>query len=100
MGRVMGAVSFKNSLAGRKVLDLGLEGKVALVTAASKGLGSAVATELAREGARAGISSRDSESLSKTAGEIREETGAEVDFRAADLTSAGEIEALISHATG
>jgi 3-oxoacyl-[acyl-carrier protein] reductase len=79
-------------------LDLGLEGKIALVTAASKGLGRAVATELAREGARVVISSRDRESLSKTASEIREETGVEVDFRVADLRSAGEIEALVSHA--
>jgi 3-oxoacyl-[acyl-carrier protein] reductase len=57
-------------------LDLGLEGKVALVTAASKGLGRAVATELAREGARVVVSSRDEENLYRTVGEIREETGA------------------------
>jgi 3-oxoacyl-[acyl-carrier protein] reductase len=79
-------------------LDLGLEGKVALVTAASKGLGRAIATELAREGARVVISSRAEKALSKTAGEIGEETGAEVDYRAADLTTAGDIEALVSHA--
>jgi 3-oxoacyl-[acyl-carrier protein] reductase len=80
-------------------LDLGLEGKVALVTAASKGLGRAVATELASEGASVVISSRDRERLSKTASEeIREETGAEVDFRVADLASAKEIEALVSQA--
>ena len=79
-------------------MDLGLEDKVALVTAASKGLGKAVAVELAREGARVVISSRDEAALSGTAAEIREETGAEVDFRAADLTNAREIEALISHA--
>ena len=79
-------------------MDLGLEGKVALVTAASKGLGRAVATELAREGSRVVISSRDEEALSQTAGEIREETGGEVEYRAADLTSAGDIKALISHA--
>jgi 3-oxoacyl-[acyl-carrier protein] reductase len=81
-------------------LDLGLEGKVALVTAASKGLGRAIATELAREGARVVISSRDEEALARTTAEIREETSAEVDFCAADLTSAEEIGALISHATG
>ncbi len=79
-------------------MDLGLEGKVALVTAASKGLGRAVATELAREGARVVISSRDEENLYQTAGEIREETGAEVEYRPADLTNADDIEALISHA--
>jgi 3-oxoacyl-[acyl-carrier protein] reductase len=79
-------------------LDLGLEGKVALVTAASKGLGRAIATELAREGASVVISSRDEEALARTAAEIREETNADVDLRAADLTSAEEIGALISHA--
>ena len=79
-------------------MDLGLEDKVALVTAASKGLGRAVATELAREGAHVVISSRDEEALSKTAAEIRLETGAEVDYRAADLRSAEDIRALISHA--
>jgi 3-oxoacyl-[acyl-carrier protein] reductase len=80
-------------------LDLGLEGRVALVTAASKGLGRAVATELARERAKVLISSRDGENLSKTAAEIHAETGAEVEFRAADLTGAEDIEALVSHAT-
>jgi 3-oxoacyl-[acyl-carrier protein] reductase len=77
-------------------LDLGLEGKVALVTAASKGLGRAIATELVREGARVVISSRDEENLSQTADEIREETGAEVEYRVADLTNAEDIEGLIS----
>ena len=79
-------------------MDLGLEGKVALVTAASKGLGRAVATELAREGARVVISSRDEDALSKTAAEIHEETGAEVAYRAANLRNAEDIKALISHA--
>jgi len=80
-------------------VDLGLNGKVALVTAASKGLGRAIATELAREGARVVISSRDGEALARTAAEIREETGAEeVDYRAADLTSAGDIRTLVSYA--
>ena len=79
-------------------MDLGMSGKVALVTAASKGLGRAIATELAREGARVVISSRDEEALSRTATEIWEETGAEVDYRAADLRNAADIEALVSHA--
>src|SRR3712207_8479229 len=80
-------------------MDLGLEGKVALVMAASKGLGRAVATELAREGTRVGISSRDEGALAETAAKIGDETGAEVEPRAADITRAEDIRALFSHAT-
>jgi len=79
-------------------MDLGLGGKTALVTAASKGLGRAIATELAREGARVVISSRDEGALARTAAEIGDETGAEVEFRTADLTSGEDIEALVAHA--
>jgi 3-oxoacyl-[acyl-carrier protein] reductase len=67
-------------------VDLGLRGKTALVTAASKGLGRAVATELAREGARVVISSRDEKALAGTAAEIVE------------VTSGEDIDALIRHA--
>ncbi len=79
-------------------MDLGLQGKVALVMAASKGLGRAVATELAREGARVVISSRDEDTLAQTAAEINEEMGAEVAHHAADITRAGDVSALVSHA--
>ncbi len=79
-------------------MDLGLEGKVALVTAASRGLGRAVATELAREGARVVISSRDENRLSGTAAEIGDETGAEVGYFPSDLSAEGDVEALVSHA--
>jgi 3-oxoacyl-[acyl-carrier protein] reductase len=57
-----------------------------------------VATELAREGARVVISSRDEDTLAQTAAEISEETGAEVEHRAADITRAEDVRALISHA--
>lgn len=76
-------------------MDLGLEGKVALVLAASKGLGRAVATELAREGARVMISSRGEDALAQTAAEISSETGAEVDHHAADLTRGEDVDGLI-----
>ena len=45
-------------------MDLGLRGKVALVAAASKGLGRAVAEELAAEGAKLAICSRNAARLS------------------------------------
>lgn len=51
-------------------MELGLEGKVALVMGASKGIGRGVAAALAREGARVAISSRSQERLEATAAEI------------------------------
>ncbi|MEA2351681.1 MAG: 3-oxoacyl-[acyl-carrier protein] reductase [Thermoleophilaceae bacterium] len=51
-------------------MDLGLEGRVALVTGASKGLGRATAAVLAREGVRVAISSRSRERIDATATEI------------------------------
>jgi 3-oxoacyl-[acyl-carrier protein] reductase len=51
-------------------MDLGLEGRVALVTGASKGLGRATAAELVSEGARVAISSRSPERIDATAADI------------------------------
>jgi 3-oxoacyl-[acyl-carrier protein] reductase len=51
-------------------MDLGIEGRVALVLGASKGIGRAVATELAAEGARVAIASRSRETLEELAAEI------------------------------
>jgi 3-oxoacyl-[acyl-carrier protein] reductase len=48
-------------------MDLGLNGKVALVTGASKGLGRAIAAELAAEGAHVAVSSRSSERIEEAA---------------------------------
>src|SRR4051812_21934446 len=77
-------------------MDLGLTGKVALVTAGSKGLGKAIALELAREGAEVVISSRSAEELQKTAAEIAVATGHEPFTVAADLTKGEEIDRLIA----
>ena len=51
-------------------MDLGLDGKVALVTAASKGLGRAAAEALAAEGAHVAINSRDPERIRAAAAEL------------------------------
>ncbi len=77
-------------------MDLGLDGKVALVTAASRGLGAAMALALAREGARVAICARNQESLSSTSRRIIQETGAEVLTISADVSQAADVQALVA----
>lgn len=79
-------------------MDLGLKGKVAIVAAASKGLGRAVAAELAREGARVAICARDAGMLERAAGEIAAATGAELLHRALDVTDRAAVEAFVAAA--
>jgi 3-oxoacyl-[acyl-carrier protein] reductase len=56
-------------------MDLGIRGKVALVAAASRGLGKAVAEELAAEGVSLILCGRDDDSLQITCEEIRVKSG-------------------------
>jgi 3-oxoacyl-[acyl-carrier protein] reductase len=77
-------------------MDLGLTGKVALVTAASKGLGSASAAALAAEGASVMIASRNREALEQTAQEIRQTSGSAVLAQTADLRQPEEIVSLVA----
>lgn len=76
-------------------MDLGIKGRVALVTGGSLGLGRAVARELAREGARVVVSARDEGRLRASAEAIAVETGAEVAAIAADMTRADDIARLV-----
>lgn len=76
-------------------MDLGLRGKVALVTAASRGLGKAIAFELAAEGATVVFSARSEGTLKSTAEWIRTETGAEVFPFPADCSSPADVERLV-----
>lgn len=75
-------------------MNLNIENQVALVTAASRGLGFSAAKALSREGAKLMIASR-SEDIEEAAEKIRGETGNPVSAFSADLTKAGEIEALV-----
>jgi 3-oxoacyl-[acyl-carrier protein] reductase len=67
-------------------MDLGLKGRVAIVAAASKGLGRAVAEEFAKEGCEVAICARNAETLGRTAAEIGKASGREVFHRAMDVT--------------
>lgn len=76
-------------------MDLGLRKKVALVLAASKGLGRASAAALAAEGTTVVIGSRDRPRLEKTAQEIERASGSQVLAVPVDVTQTAEVEAIV-----
>jgi len=76
-------------------MDTGLKGKVAIVCAASQGLGRATAVALGREGARVAICARGEAALGAAADEIRA-AGGEVLAVTADLTRGEDIERLVA----
>ncbi|WP_028612132.1 SDR family NAD(P)-dependent oxidoreductase [Paenibacillus harenae] len=67
-------------------MELGLNGKVAVVTGGSKGIGYATALLLAAEGAEVAIVAREQESLTSAAERIREQTGKRVLAISADVS--------------
>jgi len=77
-------------------MDLGIRGRVAIVAAASGGLGKATAMELATEGARVVINARNEEHLRNAAVEIQSKTGSEVMAIAGDVTRDGLVHHLVS----
>jgi 3-oxoacyl-[acyl-carrier protein] reductase len=79
-------------------MDMGLKDRVALVAASSKGLGKAVAVGLAREGARVVMCSRDAGAIERAAEEVRAAGSGEVLARAADVTDAAQVRALVEAA--
>jgi 3-oxoacyl-[acyl-carrier protein] reductase len=75
-------------------MDLGLQGKTALVCGASKGIGFACAEALSAEGARVVICARDAGSLREAAARVEARTGNPVAAVPADVTSAASVETL------
>jgi len=77
-------------------MDLGIKGKIALVTAASKGLGKAVATQLALEGTEVIICSRNILSLEEAKKEIYQKTKMNVSCVQCDVTDEGSVKDMIN----
>jgi NAD(P)-dependent dehydrogenase (short-subunit alcohol dehydrogenase family) len=75
-------------------MDLGLKGKTALISGSTAGIGRAIATTLAREGARAIVNGRSQSAVDAAVGEIRSTTGGDVLGFAGDLSQASTAEAL------
>jgi len=80
-------------------MDLELANKRALVTGGSRGIGRAIARELALEGAAVAILARDPERLAATAAELANETGAQIVSVVADTTDDAQVERAVAEAT-
>src|SRR3990172_6044490 len=71
-----------------------LEGKVALITGGSRGIGKAIAMAYAREGAKVFICAREKTDLKKTVAEIRS-SGGGVSWCAADISKGGGVKRIV-----
>ena len=77
-------------------MELGLIGKVAIVTGGSKGIGRATALALAQEGADVSICARGAEALEEAATEIRSRTGRRVIATTADMIVLEDIRNMVA----
>jgi NAD(P)-dependent dehydrogenase (short-subunit alcohol dehydrogenase family) len=76
-------------------MDLKLNGRRALVTGSTAGIGLAIATSLAREGARVIITGRTQTGVTKTVADVKAATGGDIAGFAGDLGTAAAVEELI-----
>lgn len=76
-------------------MDLELEGKVAIVTGASRGIGKAVALELAREGVDVVVCARNFDALAEAAEDVAGQTGRRIIPVAADTTQRASVESMV-----
>jgi len=81
-------------------MDLGLKDRVAVVLAASSGIGRGIATVLAQEGCNLAICARDKSRLDLVAEDIRSTTGAKVFSEAADVADAASLNAFFDQVFG
>ncbi len=75
-------------------MDLGLNGKVGLVTGGSRGIGRSIALRLAAEGAHVSICGRTAETIERTLSELKV-AGTVVHGVVADVTQPGEVERFV-----
>lgn len=76
-------------------MDLGIKGRTAIVTAASRGIGNATARTLAKEGANIVMCARGQADLDSAAEAIRAEAGARVVAQPADVTQSADVARLV-----
>ena len=76
-------------------MDLGLTGKVAIITGGSEGIGFASALSLSREGARVAIAARRQDVLDAAADRIRQQTGGEVLTVPTDVRDEAQVKAMV-----
>src|SRR3954471_21098188 len=81
-------------------MDLQLEGKKAIVTGGSRGIGKAIARELAAEGCDVVIGARTEATLREAADEIAADTGRKVVPIVVDMTDADSIKSFVAGAAG
>ena len=81
-------------------MDLELDGKTAIVTGGSKGIGKTIARQLAQEGVDVAIAARDLETLSTAASELAEETGRRIVPLAADTGDDADVASMVRRAVG
>jgi NAD(P)-dependent dehydrogenase (short-subunit alcohol dehydrogenase family) len=81
-------------------MELGLNGRVALVTGANRGIGAAIAMELAREGVHVCLVARDMTKLNEVAGTIRDACNVRAVVHAADLREPESAQAAVDAAIG
>jgi len=79
-------------------MELGLGGKRAIVIGGSRGIGRAIARELAREGVDVAIVARSREELEATARELKAETGRGIVPLVADVTSKEQVDRMVAQA--
>ncbi len=77
-------------------MELGLKGKHAIVTGGSRGIGKAIARELAREGVDLALVARSQDQLGSTARELGAETGQRIIPLVADVTSKEQVDRMVA----